>query len=330
MNNELRTSNSELTLWELCLIGFRAIGRFCVGLYHWLLRVLRLSLQCWYIVLPFVILLGAGGLYFSRLDNRIYKVGAMVRLNGVTAMDVDQAYNALVLANREDINPNQSFLNMLEITPEQAKGLRRFRTFPIIDYKNDSIADAVDFNLKHNIADTLNVIMPNYLYLEFRTKRPQDAQAIGEAVVAYLNEQPQFQTFYRANRAVLEREALFCHTQIELLDSFTTAFYFEQGGNGQVQNNRWASGLLVGEREITLLHPEIVKLIQDTKRVDCELAQATAPVVPISHFVVHPKAINNRLGCLIAGCLLGYLLGCLAAYTWKRRKDLCEWVRSDV
>ncbi len=330
MNSELQNSNSELTLWELCLICFRAIGRFFIGLYHWFLRVLRLSLQCWYIVLPFVILLGAGGLYFSRLDNRIYKVGAMVRLNGATVSDVDQAYKALVFATHEEINQSQSLLQMLDIDIEQAKGLKHFRTFPVIDFKNDSIADAVDFRLKHNIADTVNVLMSNYLYLEFRTKRPQDAQAIGAAVVNYLNAQPELQRHYQAERAILERESQFCHAQIERLDSFTTAFYFEQGGHNQVQYNRWSSALVVGEREVTLLHPEIIRLIRDTKRVDYELAQATAPVVPVSKFVLHPKALNNRLGCLIVGCLLGYLLGCLAAYTWKRRKDLCEWVRSDA
>ncbi len=328
MDNEKQTTH-ELSLWDLCLTCLQGIGRFLAWAYRTALSILRLSLHAWYIVLPLTLAAGAAGLYCSRMDNRIYKVGTMVHLSGVTRADVNQVYTSLTYALPGCVNAAQSLDNQLQLDGSQIGRAYRFETFDVIDYRNDSIPDVVDFERKHDMADTVNVIMPNYLYLSFRTKTPQLAQTVGNAIVAYLNRNAGLQAGFQSGKAVLERQSQFCHEQIEKLDSLTSAFYFEQAGSGQIQSSRWASALVVGDRSIDILHPDILPLFVHTEYIDRELGLATAPVVALNDFMVHPHAVNGPIKCTVLALMLGYLLGCAIAYAWKKRKDLLEWVQTE-
>ncbi len=329
MTEHQNESQRELNLWELCLICFRAIGKACRWVWQLCTSTLRLSLQLWYIVLPLVIIGIACGAYYSRKDNRIYEVGAMVHLNGVNRTDVNSVYSALALATTDDINKAQTLAALLDLSPEQARKLRKFDAWGVIDYQHDSIPDEIDKGNKHDLADSVTVVMPNYLYLCFQTKRPQEAQLVGQAIVTYLNRNADLQRAYLANREVLQRKVDFCRTQIDKLDSLTTSFYFEQTGQVQATES-WASALVMGTRRIDLLHPQILELIQSSELFEKQLVEATAPVVPMGEFVVNPKAINGRVKCLAIGLIAGCLLGCVIAFLWKHRRLLAQWLREDA
>ncbi len=320
----------ELNLWELCLICTRAIGKALCGLWQLCTNTLRLSLQRWYIVLPIVILGIAAAAYYSRPSNRIYQVGAMVHLSGVNRTDVNRLYTSLAFATPEIINQEQTLSALLGLTNEQTAKLRRFETWGVLDYQRDSLPDVVDKKNKHSLADTVTVVMPDYLYLTFRTKRPQEAQVVGQAIINYLNSNADLQRAHQAHRNVLQRKVDFCRTQIDKLDSLTTAFYFEQVGDGHVRFERWSSAFIVGDRRIDLIHPDILGLIRKTEIAEKQLVMASAPVVPMGEFVVEPKAVNGSLKCLVLGFLASYLLGCLLALAWNRRKQLAQWMRTDA
>ncbi len=329
MTEHQNESPREMNLWELCLICFRGIGNACRWLWQFCTDTLRLSLQLWYIVLPIVIMVVAGALYYSRPDNRIYRVGTMVHLSGVNRTEVSQVYQSLNLATPEFVNDKQTLSSLLGVTEKQAKKLRKFDTWGVLDFQHDSIPDVVDKKNKHDLADTVTVVMPDYLYLCFQTKAPQEAQVVGQAVVNYLNNNVELHEAYVANRKVLQRKAEFCRTQIDKLDSLTTSFYFEQAGTGHIRYDRWNSAMIVGDRRIDLLHPDILALIQATEVVEKQLVQASAPVVAMGDFVVDPRAVNSCLKCLVLGLLAGYVLGCGAAFAWKRRKAFTQWLREE-
>ncbi len=329
MSENKNETPHELNLWDLCLICFRGLGNGCRLLWLFCTNMLRLSLQLWYIVLPVVIMGVSCGLYYSRKENRIYNVGAMVHLSGVNRTDVGRVYQSLSLATPDFINKEQTLATQLGLTNEQTKNLRKFTTAGVLDYQCDSIPDAVDKKNKHNLADTLTVVMPDYLYLSFQTKAPQEAQVVGKAVINYLNNNTELQKQYIAYKNVIQRKADFCRTQIEKLDSLTTSFYFEQAGSGHVRYDRWNSALIVGDRRIDLLHPDILELIQTTEFAEKQLAMATAPVVPMSEFVIEPNAVNGRLKCSVLGLIAGYLFGCALAFAWKRRKQFAQWVHAE-
>ncbi len=319
---------NELSLWDLCLAGFRAIGNMCVGFYHLCLNSLRLAIQCWYIVLVFIIIGVGMSAYYSRIENKIYKVGTMVNLNGVTRTDVVSVYNSLTLTTPEPLNVQQSLPILLNLPIEKVYSLGKFETRNVIDFCNDSIPDIVDFDKEWDMGDTLNVIAPNYLYLTFRTKQPQEAQLVGKAIIDFLNKDAGLQASYQATKAIWERRSIFYHTQIERLDSLTHSFYFDQNvqNNESLRYNRWSTSLLVGDRRIKLIHPEILVLIEEAAWMDRELAKATAPVVPMGEWAVNPAAVNRLMISLPIGFLLGYIMGCVVALAFVRRKQIKEWL----
>ncbi|MCM1034688.1 MAG: hypothetical protein NC038_03785 [Paludibacter sp.] len=323
----MESNHHEMNLFDLLAAFFRRIGRFFKALVSMCGNSFRLSVWRWYIVYPILCLGIAGAIYWSRPDNRIYKVGAIVKLNGPTVDDAKQVWQPLQFATPHCISSDQSIANLLGITDAEAASVERFACFNVIDCLNDSIADYIDFKGKHDLTDTMNVVMKNHLYLQFRTKCPEQAQKIGEAVLSYMNGNKALQSTYSAYHATLQREAEFCHTQIEKLDSLTTSFYFEQGIGQQIQRSWAASALVVGERELNLLHPEILELIQYTKKADKELSTATAPVVLEAAFTVDPRPVNGRLKCLFIGLIAGYIAGCMLAWAIERRKSIGSWLK---
>ncbi len=319
----------ELNLWDLCLICFRAVGNAFRWAWNFGVNTFRLSVQLWYIVLPVIILSVACGLYYSRKDNRIYKVGTMVHLSGVNRTDVSRLYESLALATPDSINGAQTLASQLGLTQQQASKLRKFATWGVIDYQADSIPDAIDEKNKHDKKDTVTVIMPNYLYLSFQTKAPQEAQEVGHAIIKFLNADTDLQKAYTAHLTVLQRRAEFCKTQINLLDSLTSVFYFDKINAEQVKVNPYSPSFVVGEKRLGLFHYDILYMLDKHHQVEKQLATASAPVVPMGDFVVNPKAVNGRLKCTAVALVLGYLLGCALAFVWKRRKQFAEWLQED-
>lgn len=323
----METTHHEMNLFDLTAAFFRAIGRFLKALFRLGGNSLRIFLRKWYISLPLLFLCIAGALYWSRPANRLYKVGTMVKLNGPHTEDLRQAWQPLQFAVPDCISATQSLPALLGISAEDAFPLQDFACLNVIDYKNDSTADVVDFRNKHNLSDTTDVVMPNYLYLQFRTRRPQQAQEIGKVILSYLNNHTSLQRAYENYVRTLQREAVFCRTQIEILDSLTTAFYFEQGTGQQIQRDIRMSALVVGEREINLLHEEILQLIAHTKKTEYELSTATAPVVTVSDFTIDPRPVNGRLKCLLVALLCGYVTGCISAWTIEEKKRIALWLK---
>lgn len=315
--------NNNMNLFDLVA----AFCRWCVkqigNLWTLFTNSIRLALKYWYITIPVTLIFAAAGIYYSRPLNRIYKAEAIVYLNGPMTEDVKQVYKALEY--NYPFFPNQEIENVLGLTSEQVNGLRRFEVFNVIDYLNDSTADAVDYRHKHKPTDTTNVFMPNVLCLQFRTKRPDMVPVIGEHILAYLNNNNNFQAAFEKKRALLERKSLFCHDQIEKLDSLTSAFYFQQAAGGAQMQFRWGEGMIMGKREIELFVGQILDFYNQTERVDRELTRCTAPVVTQQAFITCPKAVNGPIKCTAIGLIVGYVIACLVAFAVHRRRELKDW-----
>ena len=318
------SEEKDMNLFDLCAAFFRWIGRCCMTLIRWVGESLRLTWRWWFVVLPVMAIVLGMGLWYSRTDNRIYEVNAIAHLYGPTVDDVNQVYGALANALPMSVSATQSLPALLQLDPAATRTLRRFETFPVIDSRRDSVADYVDFKRKAKFSDTINVVMASRINLQFRTKQPDMVPQVETAIVNYLNSNTAFQAAYETKLATLQREYRFCHEQIEKADSLSTAFYFDQGANKALMYDRWE--LLVGTRQIELVHPQIISLFRYTKKVDKELALATAPVVLEQGFVINAKPINGWKKWTVIGLVAGYLLGCLMALIIDRRKAIFAWL----
>lgn len=317
--------NNDMNLFDLIVLCCKAIGRLFRYCGHFLKEMLRLSYRRWYIVLPVVLLGIAVALYWARPTNRMYKVGTMVHLNGVQANDVKQQWAALYKATPANISQQQSVAQLLQIDDSIALGLSRFQCFNVIDCKCDTLPDFVDFKKKHSLSDTVDVVMDDYLYLQFRTKNPQNFVEIGKATIAYLNSNPLMQQAFSNYQKTLQQKVLFCQQQIEMMDSITRNFYFHQTPDKQYVY-QGGSSILIGRREIRMLHQQILPLMDNAIKAEYLYSIAQAPVVPVADFTITPVAVNGPIRCSILGIIIGYLLGCLLALLVERRKAIHAWL----
>jgi len=315
------------SLFDLILAACRGIKNGCLALWHFCGKCVRLSLRKWYITVPMVIAGIALGVWASNMENRFWRVEATAILNGSTPELVSNRYNNLNKLFPTAILPAQGKPEALEWEgdPSECYDFMKFEAFPVIDCLRDSVADYVDMKSSFDPTDTLSMIMQNRLFLRFVTRDIQNIAKAEEAILNYLNSDPQLIAAFEAHKANLEWEATFCDRQVNLLDSFTTQFYFFQGAEAHIRPERFQ--VFVGDRDITLLHPEILELVEHKKLVDRELALCTAPVVLESGFMVSPRAINRRSNSIAIGFAVFYLLSLLVSVLVEQRENIRAWMK---
>lgn len=248
-------------------------------------------------------------------------------LNGATPEMVANRFNDLNKLFPAALLPTQSKPDALEWegNPNECYNFMKFQSFDVIDCLNDSVPDYVDYKGKHDKTDTVSVCMQNRLQLQFLTKDLHNVEKAENAILRYLNSDPQIVAAYESYKANLEWEAAFCERQVNLLDSFTVQFYFYQGAEAHIKPERFQ--MFIGDRDITLLHPEIIELLKYKKYIDRELALCTAPVVVESGFMVAPRALNRRSNMIALGFVAGYLLALLFGLLIEQRKAILAWLR---
>ncbi len=315
-----------MNLFDLCAAFFGWIGKCVKWCWNLLLDSIRLSLQKWYIVMPVVVVFFIVGLLLAHPSRRVYKVEAQLWLNGPQAFEVNEAVKPLGNLLPGEMYAGQTLEQLLQLPPEQVFGVEGVETFPVIDFLRDSTADAVDYKRKHKLTDTLNVVMKQCVQLRFRTRRPQNAAVVGQAVLDYLNRNPTFQSAYEGKMNVLRQQNDFYTKQVAKADSIADAFYLETGKDA-VQIQSRSNNLLMGKREVESFYPQLQAMLNEAKKTQHEIALATAPVVAPQGFVINRNAVNRYSNCGIIALLLGYIIGCLVAYAVKRREDLKAWLK---
>lgn len=314
----------EMNLFELCAAFGRAIVRGVKGLFAGIGSWIRLSLRKWWVVLLVMALVIALALYYSREDNRIYKVNAVAIINGAAKDVLHNEFTALDKSSYRFVH--QNLANILHIDPALAVGNSRFVTYNVVDFLNDNVADVVDidFEFQH---DSSSVHMPDRLALQFCTKQPNSVPQLQEAILQYLNSRESIRAPYAQFRANLEREAKFHHDQLEKLDSLTSVFYFSHNQEVQIDLKNTKQGVVLGGREINLFLDDIQGEMEQLRATDTRLAYATAPVVLQTPFVIEPLPINSPIKCTAIAVVVGWLLGLMLAAIVEHRKEIIPWIK---
>ena len=320
--------HKETSLFDLIYAACKACGRGINRIICLLSRMIRLSWRTAYIVLPILILGLAVGIYWTRPDDRKYKVEAVLILNGPTEFDVAQALMPIEFAVDANMSETQNLQNLLQLEPEIARVTTRFEHFPVIDFRHDSVPDMIDYKRSHKRSDTLDIVMDNRIAVRFRTKNINSVPTVQQNLLQYLNSQPQIQAAFEAKKADIERFAEFCRVQTEVLDSFIVEFYFNQGTGSQNKVRPWSPGLVVGSREVQAMHNDMFELMERRKQVTHELSLMTAPVVLDSNFALNPEPVRNPHIWRILFMLAGWIAGTILAWLIEDRKNILAWLRS--
>lgn len=295
-----------MNFFDLIVLTVKALKRLINGVANSLGALIRLSYRQWYVVGVVMLLMAVLALVYSRPSNRRYQVDGLLALNGPSLSLVKQV-----------LKPIEQGTCMKDVV--------KLRSYDVIDCLADSTADFVDYKSRTSLTDTLHRHMTDYLAIRFQIRDTASLGTIENELLAYLNSYPQIQNSYACYAANLREEAVYCHTQMQRLDSLTHAFYFEQGVMPQVASD--SRNLLIGDRRIHLFLDDINGHIAHTNFVDQRLARATAPVVVEGTFALQPIAKNHPVWMVLFALLAGYLLGCLIALMIEKRKAISAWLK---
>lgn len=315
------------SLFDLILAFFRWIKHLCIAAWHGCGKCVRLSWRMWYITVP-MLCIGLGlGYVGSSFPYRFYRVEGMAILNGTTPELVANRYNDLNKMFPSTLLPTQGKTDLLHWNGAEQDCFKfmKFQSYQVVDYLRDSIPDQVDFSGSFDATDTLHMRMQNRLYLRFVTRDLPNVAQAEQAILRYLNSDPQLIAAYESHKANLEWESQFCERQVNLLDSFTTDYLFHQGTDAHFRPNQYQ--MLIGNRDIRLLHDDILLLLEHKKFVDRELALCTAPVVMQSGFMVSPRAINRRSNTILISLCVFYLLSLAVSALVEQRKTIHAWLK---
>ena len=286
-----------MNLWDLLCLGAKRVKKWFCACMHLFTGMVRLSYRQWWIVGLFVVAATALGIYNSRPSNKIYKVNAIATLNGPSFREVADYFESMD---------------------------KTYEAFTVVDCRNDGVADYVDYGRHHSPEDSINVSMSDQIGLQFIVRDTAQIPAIESRIMARFNSREQFVSAFNHYQAHMERLYRFDQEQVDKLDSMTTAFYATANAP-QVQSNAWE--LVMGRKEIILPVKQIEQFMAHKEQRDMRYARCTAPVVLHGHFVPQKKAENGRLKCTALGLLFGWLLGCLVALCWERRRAIRAWLR---
>lgn len=298
----------ETNLFDLFLMAWHAFKRGSLCLWHFVVETVRLTFRKWWITFPILALFIGLSFYYTRQENATYKVYAVATLNGPSLVQFDEVFRTL-----------QSGVFFGELPtiaqPILDRVAYRFETFPVIDCLRDSTIDYIDFKRKTTYKDTVDWQMRDHICIQFRVKYKDLSQipAIEEHLLEYLNTNEAMQRAYQASLPMLDREVVFCHDQVEKLDSLTSAFYFNNVLSlGEHSTNTIVAGDF-NDRRIKLFLPTIYQHMDYTRKLDIRRAEAVAPVVLANHFAVNPRVVNGKLRMLVLFAFVGWIVGLFIA-----------------
>lgn len=302
------------SLWHTCCAVVRGMGVLLAGM-------VRLSYRRWWIVGLVMLLTVGASLWWFRPGHRSYKAEGIVLLNGPSAEQFDEVYKGLMYANNR--LPGGSIADLLGLSREDARRLSHFEVFDRIDALADGTPDYTAYGGVKNYTDTLLVRMTDRQVIRFRLCGDESLlRRVEPALLTYFNGREDILASFIRYRATLEREARFCHEQIEKLDSMTSAYYYRQSASAQQQN-----GIFHGEQEIKLPLKAIEEHIQRTYEVDRRLALATAPVVLESPLYLVGSPLHDMKKAAILALLVGWIAGCIIAWMVENRRRMSEWLK---
>lgn len=317
--------DKELNLFEFISLSFRAIGRALKSCWIAFSHVLLMMIRYWWVFVVMISLGFAGGWYFSRFENRIYKANAIAMINGASLQQFQQAFTPL---RTEQLVPDEAAVKPYL----QNKTITRLETFFVIDAMNDGISDYTDFERESSSTDTVRVRMKDRLALRFRIKGRNLGQLgdIENALLAYLNSNEALSQSFEGYVANLREEGAFNHAQAQKLDSLTSYYYFNEKTVVPTigkQDTKGGNVNLYVDSSVKLFLDDIYKQQQHLQQTDYRIQLATAPVVLENHFYLDPVPVNSRLKVMIWSLLLAWLISYICAELLNNRKAVSAWLK---
>jgi hypothetical protein len=311
----------EMNLFELIIACGRGIKRFFGGCINLACNSFRLAIQYFFIVIPVLAFFVFYGLHSTHPSKLIYKGRTTIQFMPETRMMIKNSLDGLNTLKNLDLPKFAQELNISEI---DAKNLRFVDDFLVIDCKNDSVPDAVDYKRNKLVpADTINPAMNDRFALQIELKGATNFNVICDGLKYYFNSQKDIVRVDSMSKAVLKERIAMCDRELDRLDRFSEYDYF--GGGKTSIHNSWKNGFSFEPSRENLYYVNMRDLLHEKNYLTAQLV-STPDVINFSSDVVK-LVMTPRYVLVIFWTILGLGIGLLFALIFKRRKNIWSYLK---
>jgi len=263
---------------------FKALGRgTLVSIVYLIKHWLPLSIS---------ILMGLGISFgFKILSPSYYSSEMILRNNAVPVAEMINYVNRLHTFCDED--NKEALTSALSLNLQSIENILDIRGHWIIDKNKDEVPDVVDYRDRHDVYDTINIMMQDRFNIRVKIKAPQELGTLKTSILRYIHSDSLFQ---QRNRLRLKQNNEFL-TRLEYdilqLDSLQKVKYFEETRNKQPQTG--GQMIFLQEQETQLVYPDIHTLYAGKQKLEQDSEIYFDLVTILSDFSIPAKRENNTL-----------------------------------
>ena len=289
--NNKNVRDDEIDLLDLFRRMGRGLGKMFTAIGKGILISIVFILKHW-LPLGLSLILGFGISYLIKFTSPSYYASDLVlRNNAVPIADMMSYVNRLhtfcLEGNKEALS------QALTLKPESVGNILDIRSHWVIDKNRDGIPDIVDYRDKHNIYDTINIMMQDRLNIRVRIVEPQELISLKNGLLAYIHSDSLFQQRnrlrFRQNNELITR----LEYDILQLDSLQKIKYFEETKARQPQSG--GQMIFLQEQKTQLVYTDIYTLYDRKQAREQERDLYREIVTVLSDFSIPAIRENNTM-----------------------------------
>lgn len=311
---DINKSDKEINLFDFILMGWNAFKRLCLNILNLILRIIRLSIQYFWLTIICVILGIFAGYLWTKPYFTVYHAEANISFSEGMKPYITDGLNLFVSTDHGVLKERY------DVPLAGLKNMKKYQVLNIIDAKNDSIPDFVDYSRKIKADDSINVVMPTKLHLYITAKNFYEFDKFQGAMKRFLYDQASIAEADRISKYI-EREKLKRYDkEISRLDSLINFEYFERPRAVMAMDGN----IFSLSNNTTLYHEQLLSLIKHRNYLRAHINNNPDIINFDSNFIIYSKRIIEKYAI---GLAVGYLLSVILALLIKYRKIVFSFLK---
>ncbi len=309
----MQNGSSDMNLFDFFVLIWRKLRSMCVAFGWFCLRCFRLAIHYYYItIVAFVLGIVAGWYWNKPCATRFTGTTTILFTRGMRST-VEQGLRMFASATpQEKID--------LGMSPEVVESIKRINFFNVVDAKNDSVADYVDYKHKADMGDTVNVVMMDRIVMRVMLSGTNNFAEWQPAIKRFMHSQPAIAKADSIHKALELRKLEYFKHEVARTDSFMTYEYFRSRPYAQKE---WGN-MLITEREQELYNADMRWIFEQMQYNEAHVL-ATPDIVNFeTPFVVDSMRRSVKYLITMALCMA---LGLAVSATVKYRAAIVEFFR---
>jgi hypothetical protein len=283
--------DDEIDLLDLFKRMGRSLGKMFRATGRGILISIVFLLRRW-LPLLFSILMGVGLAYLAKIASPSFFTSDMIlRNNAVPTADMISYLNRI--HNYCEEENKAALADALDLNPQTIENIVDVSSHWVIDRNRDGIPDYIDYRDRHDVYDTINIMMLDRLNVRVRIKSPQELITIKNGLIKFINSDSLFQQ--RNRLRIRQNDELLTRLKYDILqlDSLQKVKYFEETRNRQPKGG--GQMIFLQEQKTQLVYDDIYLLYSRKQALEAERDIYPEIVTVLSDFSIPAERVNGLM-----------------------------------